>query len=82
MCKMSKNEQSIDRRIAKARFQARKKWLDEHPEAASTDYGHAQGVMAQVEVNVAEGLEEPSSLEKARRIIDERYGVDTSDLPE
>ena len=74
------------RRIAKARFLARQKWLKEHPEA-STTYIHAHAVMGQLEAGVAEGLTPEGVTAKEfllemERTLRERYNIDISRLPE
>lgn len=79
---MSENEQTIAQVIAEARFRARRKWLDEHPEVRDTAYGHAHGIMAQGEANVAEEEVSPGYLENVRKHLIEKYGIDTSILPE
>jgi len=79
-------EDDAVRRIAKARFLARQKWLREHPEASST-YTHAHAAIGQLEAGIAEGLtpEDMTAKEylvEMERILRERHNVDISRLPE
>lgn len=78
---MSENEQNI-RKIAEARFRARKKWLEEHQGAGYTNYGHAHGMMGNLEAGISEGYGGENELKKGERILLEKYGVDVSKLPE
>jgi len=78
---MSEREEVI-RKIAKVRFLARKEWLNKHPDATSTVYGHAHGKMGQIEAGVVQGRGGEEELEKGRRLLIKKYGVDVGKLPE
>ena len=78
---MGEREEVI-REIAKACFLARRKWLNEHPEAALTDYGHAHGMMGHLEAGVAEGWGTEKDLEEGRALLLKKYGLDVGKLPE
>jgi len=72
----------------RAKFEARKKWLDTAPEVPSTLEGHAHGTIATIEAGFSEnykdldGLSPTEYWEKGAELIQEKWNVDVRKLPD
>jgi len=76
----------ILKQISETRFEARKKWLAEHPEASGTAFGHAHGAIGTVEAAISEGATpEGQNAEEWYQLsletVKKEYGIDVSKLP-